>query len=279
MDRSDKSALGVAILGHVLLFALLSVSLLWRRPPPTSNAPMDVTLSTEVALESAAPQIAQQPAESQAPDIGPPAEAAQSTPAPPAKVAPQPAPPLPKPAPQPKPAEVSKPRPEKQQPAAKPKPQPAPQQAKGDSQASAKPRERGSHLGPNFLKGITAEQSDSHAQAPRAAKIGAQDIANINGLIQRQVLPCYDLGALKGTSAMSIVTVINLRFRPDGSVASASLVGQTGVNAGNQQYRQQIVDLSRRAVLRCSPLKGLPPELYKGGWENINFTFTPSDFG
>jgi hypothetical protein len=93
------------------------------------------------------------------------------------------------------------------------------------------------------------------------------------------VQPCYDLGALKGTSAMSIVTVINLKFRRDGSVASAQPVDQSGVNASNAQYRQQIIDLSRRAVLRCSPLRGLPPELYQGGWENINFTFTPSDFG
>ena len=116
-------------------------------------------------------------------------------------------------------------------------------------------------------------------QAPRAAKIGAQDIANINGLIQRQVQPCYDLGALKGTSAMSIVTVLNLRFRRDGSVSSATLVDQNGVNAGNQQYARQLVDLGRRAVLRCSPLKGLPPDLYDGGWENVNFTFRPSDFG
>ena len=44
----------------------------------------------------------------------------------------------------------------------------------------------------------------------------------MNGLgaaIKRQVQPCYELGALGGTPAMSIVTVLHLRFNPDGSVA------------------------------------------------------------
>jgi outer membrane biosynthesis protein TonB len=279
MDRTEKTGIGIAVAGHIALFALLSASLLWRKPPSFSHPPMDVTLSTEAAMESAAPQITQHPAESQAPEVGPPAEAAEAQPAPMTKAEPAPAPPKPKPAPQPKPAEVSKPKPEKQQPAAKPKPQPAPDKAKGTSKASDKPRERGSRLGPNFLKGITAEKSDSREQAPRASKIGAQDIANIAGLIKRQVQPCYDLGALAGTSAMSIVTVLRLQFRQDGSVASATLSRQDGVSGSNRQYSQQMADLSRRAVLRCSPLKGLPPELYKGGWEDIEFTFRPSDFG
>lgn len=279
MDRTEKTGLGVAIAGHVALFALLSFSLMWRQPPSFSHPPMDVTLSTEAAMESAAPKITQQPAESQAPEVGPPAEAAQSTPVKMTSAEPQPAPPKPKPAPQPKPAEVSKPQPEKKQPAAKPKPQPQPKKSKGDSKASDQPHERGSRLGPNFLKGITAEKSASTTQAPRASKIGAQDIANIAGLIKRQVQPCYDLGALAGTSAMSIVTVLRLQFRRDGSVASATLSRQDGVNGSNQQYSQQMADLSRRAVLRCSPLKGLPPDLYKGGWEDIEFTFRPSDFG
>lgn len=278
MDRSEKTGLGVAIAGHVLLFGLLSASLLWRRPPTFSQPPMDVTLATEAAMESAAPVITQRPAQSQAPEVGPPEEAAEAVPQHAPAPEPKAAPPEPKPAPQPKPAEVSKPQPPKPA-AAKPQAKPAPEKTRGHEAAAAKPRERGSLLGPNFLKGITAEKTDSHTQAPRASKIGPQDVANISGLIKRQVQPCYDLGALAGTSAMSIVTVLNLKFRADGSVSSATLVDQNGVNGSNQQYARQLAELSRRAVLRCSPLKGLPADLYKGGWENINFTFRPSDFG
>jgi len=52
------------------------------------------------------------------------------------------------------------------------------------------------------------------------------------------------------------------------------VVEQTGVNAGNRSYAQQMADVSRRAVLRCAPLK-LPPELYEGGWEEIEMGFIP----
>src|SRR5690242_19500255 len=153
MDRSEKTGLGVAIVGHIVLFGLLSASLLWRRPPTFSHPPMDVTLSTEAALESAAPVITQHPAQSQAPEIGPPEEAAESTPAPMTRTEPRPTPPQPKPAPAPKPAEVAKPQPEKPQPAEKPKPAPAPKKTKGEAKTATKPKERGSLLGPNFLKG------------------------------------------------------------------------------------------------------------------------------
>ena len=39
-----------------------------------------------------------------------------------------------------------------------------------------------------------------------------------------------------------------------------------------------MADLSRRAVLRCAPLK-LPVELYEGGWEEIEMGFIPGQMG
>lgn len=278
MDRTEKTGLGVAVVGHILLFGLLSASLLWRRAPSFSHPPMDVTLSTEAAMESQAPVITEHPAQSQAPEVGPPEEAAPSAPAPTRPSEPQPTAPKPEPAPAPKPAEVSKPQPPKKQPTAKPRPQPAPDKTKGQEKAAGK-HERGSLLGPNFLKGITAEKSDSPTQAPRASKVGARDMANIEGLIQRQVLPCYDLGSLKGTSAMSIITILHLQFRRDGSVASATVDSQSGIDGENQRYAQQVGEASRRAVLRCSPLRGLPDDLYQNGWDDFLMRFTPSAFG
>lgn len=293
MDRTEKTGLALAIIGHVLLFGLLSASLLWRRPPPATQAPMDVTLSTVAAMESAAPVITQQPAQSQAPEVGAPEEAADAAPPQPTEAEPKPAPPQPappKPAPKPAPAQKPKPAPEaKPAPQSKPqptkksapaaKPAPATTKSQGHAATPAKPHERGSHLGADFLKGITAEKSDSRVQAPRAAKVGAQDIANIADLIKRQVQPCYDLGALAGTSAMDIVTVLRLQFRRDGSVAAATVSEQDGVNGSNQRYATQMADLSRRAVLRCSPLKGLPADLYDNGWRDFDMGFIPRQLG
>ena len=75
---------------------------------------------------------------------------------------------------------------------------------------------------------------------------------------------------------MQIVTVLQLRFNRDGSVAGTpQLVEQKGVTDDNRGYARQMVDVSRRAVLRCAnPIK-LPAELYAGGWENITMGFTP----
>ena len=51
-------------------------------------------------------------------------------------------------------------------------------------------------------------------------------------------------------------------------------IEQTGVSEGNRAYAKQMVEVSRRAVLRCAPLR-LPAELYAGGWENITMGFIP----
>ena len=91
--------------------------------------------------------------------------------------------------------------------------------------------------------------------------------------------PCYDLGSLGGTSAMDITTVLRLQFRRDGSIAAATVSEQDGVNDDNRGYAKQMGELSRRAVLRCSPLKGLPPELYDGGWADFDMGFIPRQLG
>jgi hypothetical protein len=70
--------------------------------------------------------------------------------------------------------------------------------------------------------------------------------------------------------------VLRLRFNPDGTVSGTpQIVEQDGVNDGNRSYARQMAELSRRAVLRCAPLK-LPAELYKGGWDDLDLSFTPS---
>lgn len=294
MERAEKIGLGVAGAGHLILFGLLSVGFLATpNPLKLKSTPLEVTLSDDIAMEAEAPQATEAPAQSIAPDIGKPEEAALPAPE---DIAPEPAPPTPakpEPAPAlaPKPTAVAKPKPVKPAPATKPpprrvaakpaaaKPQPTPAKEKGTSPTATAAKARGSRLGPNFLKGISDQPSKSNVQVARAAKVGARDLASIAGLIKRQVQPCYELGSLGGTSAMDIVTILRLQFRPDGSVSAATVSDQEGVNAENRGYARQMAELSRRAVLRCSPLKGLPPELYQGGWDDIDMGFTPRSFG
>ena len=299
MDRADRQGIGLAILGHGLLLVVLTIGIS-RRVPPIHAQPqtMDVQLVDAVGLQSAAPEPATEaPQEQVAPDTGapeeapPPAPSPEPTPTPPRPVAqPTPTPPAPKPVPAPAPSPKPAKEPQKPQPAAKapakaePKPaarlssdflkdlsSAAQKESKGASAGKGQ-KTTGSKLGPDFLKGIASASSGKGTTA-RASITGAA----MNGLaaaIKRQVQPCYELGALGGTPAMQIVTVLQLRFNKDGSVASAQVVEQTGVDGSNGRYKQQMAEVSRAAVLRCAPLR-LPAELYEGGWQNIEMGFIP----
>ena len=274
--RTDQKGLGLAVVAHLLLFAALTISIAKRVPPvqPPVEA-MDVQLVDAVGLRSAAPVPATEaPQEMQAPDQAPPQEAPPPTPSPtppqprPVEAKPQPSPPWPTPA-------------------LKPKPQP-PQKALSDIlkdvQAKAKSEQAGSDARAKadrassekvgaLLKGVIGA-SAGKGETARAAISGAA----MNGLaaaIKRQVQPCYELGALSGTPAMQIVTTLRLRYNKDGSVAgNPQLVEQTGITPANHAYAQQIREVARRAVLRCAPVH-LPAELYEGGWDDLNFRFTP----
>lgn len=128
MRRAEKIGLGVAFAGHVLLFALLSVSF----HPPIDPAlykpkPIEVSLAEDVALEAQAPKAVEPPAQSKAPDQGAPEDAAPPAPQPDPEPEPEKAPAPPKPQPKPEPPAKAPPKPE---PAPVPKPKPAPVKAK-----------------------------------------------------------------------------------------------------------------------------------------------------
>jgi outer membrane biosynthesis protein TonB len=270
MDRAERTSFGIAAAGHVVLFGALSLGLLTTsKPKPPMNDPMEVQLVDEIGLRSAMPTPAvEPPAPSEAAEVGPPEETEPAPAPPPPEPTPAPPQPTPKaapvPIPQPKPA-AAKPVPPDEQPRRRP-----------DKTATEKPR--GSRLGPDFLKGISPEKSAGKATTPRAAAVSAQAMAGLAAAIAAQVKPCYVVPA-GGTDSGNIITVLRLRFKPDGSVSTEPRIAeQSGVTESNQAYARQIGEAARRAVLRCSPLR-LPAELYEGGWEDIEFVFNPRLMG
>lgn len=304
MDRSERIGLGVALLAHVILFGLLSTVWLARpRPAMRLAEPMEVQFSDKVAMQSSSPSR-EEAAPSVAPEVAKPQEAPPPLPPTPAPTpapqpkpipAPQPKPAPTKPAPKPEPAPNPAPTPRKEAsvkptPAAKPTPEKSPPKherlspdflkdlptaGEGKSAAAKPAKATGSLLGKDFLKGLSDKPSPSKASAPKAATLAPAVVAGLNAAIFRQIHPCYDLGSLSGTPAMSIVTVLHIRYDRDGTVdGSPQVVGQTGVTADNRSYREQMADISRRAVLRCSPVH-LPPEMYDNGWHEIELSFIP----
>ncbi|WP_242149013.1 cell envelope integrity protein TolA [Sphingomonas sp. BAUL-RG-20F-R05-02] len=202
MQRTEKIGLGIAVAGHILLFACLSLAF---HPPVNPDLykpkPIDVSLAEDVAIEAQAPKSVEPPAQSKSPDAGPPEDAAppepQPEPAPQPEKAPAPPKPAPEPAPAPKPKPVAKaepapaPRPKpKPEPAPVPKPVPKPEKPKPEKkpveakEAKAEPKKATTKANSKAeakhseAKPSTAKSEAKHSEAkPTTAKSEAKHAA------------------------------------------------------------------------------------------------------
>ena len=281
MDRAEATGLGIAVVGHGALLAALTLGLVNAVIPPAMNPPMDVSFVDDIGLQSAVPEPATEaPMASVAPEAGPPEEAAPQ----PVETRPEPLPepvqpkPLPKIKAEPQPPKVTpKPAPPKATPkAAPPKalPKAVPSQAKSGQGKAEKAT--GSRLGSDFLKGL-GDDAKSKSNRPTGAVMNAQALAGIQQAIQRQIQPCANRQVDPGPGANEIRVTLNLRLREDGSLARTPTVVRTsGVSDENRRYEERVKDLAIAAYRGCSPLRGLPEDLYQtanGGWSNINMSY------
>ncbi len=292
MQRSEAIALGVALVGHAVLFGLLSVGFLATpNPEKLKQAPIDVSLVDEVGLVAKAPQAVTPPAEIQGARPGP--ARGRGTPAPKEVAQPDPAPPKPQPkaAPPPKPAPNAVPEPKKPvAPTPDKSKKPPTREAAPTSRATAsnaratgtdanatKPRPRGSRLGDDFLKGLSDKPSTSKSVVPQAPVMSQQAMADIGSAIKRQVQPCADRQVKPGPGAERIVVTIRLRMNRDGSLDRAirTIVGHSGVDAENSRYQDRVDDNAIATFKGCSPLRGLPNELYavQNGWSDFKMRY------
>lgn len=309
MDRTEKIGLGAAVAGHVVLFGLLSAGFLsGSEPDQPKSIPVDISLVDNVALEQTAPPAPEPPAQSKAPEIAPPEDAAPPAPA---EAEPEPAPapappvkqPAPAPAPKPVPKAPAKPvvkpvaAPAKAPPKAKPAPaKVAAKPAKAPSKpaaapakvASAKPstgtkpaaptrKPGGFTLSDSTLKGVSAAPSPSKAPNPPGATMNAAAAADIGSAIKRQVQPCADRQVNPGPGASRIVVTIRLRLNRDGTLIGRPTVAEAhgGVDDENRRYVDAVDRNAVATFMGCAPLRGLPPELYDvpRGWKTFSLRY------
>lgn len=267
LTRAEAAGLTIAAIGHVALFGLLSRSVFLPSPDPDKlrATPIEVSLAEDVALESAAPVISSAPEAAKKspveapvePDSAPPEPMSQPEPA----AKPQPAPPKPAPAPDARPAPPAKPSP------------PAPA-ANRRRQPRRVVQPTGNLEGLDL--GRSNSRSDNVSPNPPAAKMSAKAMSDIGSAIQRQVQPCADRQVNPGPGADQIRVVVNLRINRDGSLAGAPrIVGHTGVDDSNQRYVTRVDDAVRAIFAGCSPLRGLPGELYDvpNGWQSFTLRY------
>lgn len=174
LSRGEAIGLGVAVVGHVALVAVLALQ------PSSAPLPrperMQVTLADDVAKESVSPSR-----EEAAPDLAPqlgeaqPMAAAQPEPVPVPVPAPMPRPePRPEPKPLPKPAVQPRPEPKPAEHVApQPKPQPAPPKPQPAHQAQSKPAP--AKPAPAKPDPITAAIASAHGgKVPAKASVSAK---------------------------------------------------------------------------------------------------------
>ena len=287
MDRVEKAGLGVAIVGHIMLFGALSLGLFTKvAPPPPPPPSIDVSLVDKVGLQATAPQTVTPPAQSKAPELGAPEDA----PAAPAEES-RPDPTLPKP--QPKAAPPPRPAPAPPQPKkpVTPTPDKAKEPPRHEATTAAKPakaqaqatgagtrpgkRPRGGDLG-DIMKGVGVQPTKSTSQAPQAATMSAQAAMDIGSKIKQLVQPCASEQRLLAPGVQRILVSIRLSINRDGSLsADPRVIDHAGVDDDNRRYVDQVDERAIAAFKCAAPLRGLPQELYDvpNGWRTFTLRF------
>lgn len=296
MENSERLGLSVAVIGHVALFAALSLGIASRPELKMPTDPIAVQLTDEVGLVSTAPRPTQEAAAATAPEVAPeiekaaPAPEPEPVPAPPVKrpepPAPKaierPAPPKPKaaekprPAPVPKPARATPPPPAKPQPKAAEKPKPAAPADTSERRRPDRPTQapssnpaRAPRLGSKFLEGVTDKPSTSRAQTPPAAVAGPAVVASLQRELLRQVKPHWVPPT--GADAELLRTKVVVQLDEQGNIVGTPSAVTSGVNASNRAQEALHKERAIAAVRRAAPFK-FPPQFYSE-WRTIEPTF------
>ena len=281
MDRAEQTGLGVAVIGHLALFGALSLGLLSApKLPKLDSQPVEVTLSSEVDLKSAAPAPA--PPSPEPPAPAPSAQAAPPEPAPTPVVAAPPPPPIEKPQPKvvPKPELAPKPSPKAE---AKPKPD----KSKPEQKAATKPvkvavatpdptARRRPGLSNSIVSGLADTPTPSKTTKPArvaapatvaaptgisAAQITGAQKSSLNALLYSQLKPHWKPPS--GADAELLVTKLSVHLNKDGSLSGdPEVIGQAGINDSNRAQAKLHAERAIQAVRRAAPFN-LPQDYYE----------------
>jgi outer membrane biosynthesis protein TonB len=260
LRREERIGLGIAAAAHVALLAALVLHVrddATKLPIPER---MEVSLATEVSLESTAPDPSAEPQAAIAPVLAPEPEPlpepVQQEVVERVQPAPQPTRrPTVTPAPAPRPTASPRPTP---RPTARPEPRP--------TQAS---RSGGSRLGEDFLEGVGGSERSESTGTP-AATFGASESAALQQAIARQLKPHW--AAPQGPDVEKLVTIVRFRLNRDGSLTgNPTVVSQSGVTPVNEAQKGRHAEQAIRAVRLAAPFD-LPEEFYDH-WKTVNSRF------
>jgi len=255
IDRSEGAGFGAALVVHVALFGALSLAALAPPPPkPPKNAPIEVSLADDVALESTSPTPAAEvpaarlsPVEAPIePDTAPPTPVEMAQP----DTKPQPTPPKPAPAPDARPA---------------PKPPTKPTTAAPPTKPSVKRPTAPTGRLDGIVSGLSDTPSSSKSTTPPAATAGPQVRAALQAEVMRQIKPRWSPPT--GADSDKLRTTVQVSLNQDGSLAGEPRVSQTGITDSNRAQAALHRERAIRAVKLAAPFK-LPAQYYDA-WKTI----------
>ena len=254
MIRSSEGAgLTVSLLGHVVLFGILSVGFLATpNPLKLKPQPVEVALVDDVGLESTSPNPTSEVPAARLSPVEAPIEPEAAPPEPasnPEPSRPQPSPPKPAPAPDARPA---------------PRTPPKSAAASPSRSAPSRPVAPTGRLD-GILNGLSDKSSPSKSTTPPAATAGPEVRAALGAEIIRQIRPHW--APPSGADSEKLRTKVTVRLNRDGSLASEPQVTQTGVTDSNRAQASLARDRAIRAVRLAAPFK-LPAQFYDA-WKTI----------
>jgi hypothetical protein len=100
-------------------------------------------------------------------------------------------------------------------------------------------------------------------------------MATIASEVRRQLQPCADRQVIPAPEASQIVAIVQLDLNRDGSLAKLRILGHKGVTESNQRYVPRVDEAVEAIFTGCTPIQGLPPELYDvpRGWRTMKFQY------
>lgn len=126
-------------------------------------------------------------------------------------------------------------------------------------------------LAQNFQPPVTLDTSSP----PKVYGGPATATTAMTTTIVRQVQPCADRQVIPAPAAMEIVLVVKLDLNPDGSLADFRILDRQGITDTNRAYLPHVEKAVETIFTECTPIQGLPPELYDvpRGWKSIKFIY------
>jgi outer membrane biosynthesis protein TonB len=241
LRNEEKIGLGAAVLLHGALVGVLALQTM-RSEVAVFPERINVSLTTEVGLEAAAPDPVPESRMAVAPTIAenpaPAPKAAKPEPAPRAAPVP-PKPPARTAAQQPAPTR-DRTRPDR----TPPKPATTPTTGK----PGGAPR-----IGDDFLAGKGSSTTTTETRAP-AQTVGPTELASLRSAVARQVKTKWQGRVPQGPDAEKLVTRVRFRLKPDGTLAGEPEI--LGATTGVTDLNRNQVARHREEAVRAIKLVG-----------------------